>query len=257
MATVCDLVKSCVLLLLKIHDSVMITTPPYASCLVLIVNVSHCDVQWYLFFRIRYYTLRLAKSDVFTPKLWEAKWIVDEVSCNFQCCNDVIWAKNDHKLREWLKEASIHLKIPIILKSHLATSFGNVRLQERKITTQKERVEYMANSTQKKNRAISWQTYSFQYMEFLRNEEELTSVQVSPALWQGCAKKKANNHHHQHQLHHYHHHHCDLRPGRTPWVGSCLGARQTGTPGTATAKEAITTTNNNTTTKTRTQQQEA
>jgi len=28
--------------------------------------------------RIRYYTLRLAKSDVFTPKLWEAKWIVDE-----------------------------------------------------------------------------------------------------------------------------------------------------------------------------------
>ena len=45
MATVCDLVKSCVLLLLKIHDSVMITTPPYASCLVLIVNVSHCDVQ--------------------------------------------------------------------------------------------------------------------------------------------------------------------------------------------------------------------
>ena len=135
MATVCDLVKSCVILLLKTHDSVMITTPPYASCLVLIVNVSHCDVQWYLFFRIRYYTLRLAKSDVFTPKLWEAKWIVDEVSCNFQCCNDVIWAKNDHKLREWLKEASIHLKIPIILKSHLATSFGNVRLQERKITT--------------------------------------------------------------------------------------------------------------------------
>ena len=130
---------------------------------------------------------------MFTPKLWEAKWIVDEVSCNFQCFNDVIWAKNDHKLREWLKEASIHLKIPIILKSHLATSFGNVRLQERKITTQKERVEYMANSTQKKNRAISWQTYSFQYMEFLRNEEELTSVQVSPALWQGCAKKKANN----------------------------------------------------------------
>ena len=84
MATVCDLVKSCVLLLLKIHDSVMITTPPYASCLVLIVNVSHCDVQWYLFFRIRYYTLRLAKSDVFTPKLWEAKWIVDEVSCNLK-----------------------------------------------------------------------------------------------------------------------------------------------------------------------------
>ena len=33
------------------------------------------------FFRIRYYTLRLAKSDVFTPKLWEAKWIVDEVTC--------------------------------------------------------------------------------------------------------------------------------------------------------------------------------
>lgn len=28
--------------------------------------------------RIRYYTLRLAKSDVFTPKLWEAKWLVDE-----------------------------------------------------------------------------------------------------------------------------------------------------------------------------------
>jgi len=28
--------------------------------------------------RIRYYTLRLAKSDVFTPKLWEYKWIVDE-----------------------------------------------------------------------------------------------------------------------------------------------------------------------------------
>jgi len=28
--------------------------------------------------RIRYYTLRLVKSDVFTPKLWEAKWIVDE-----------------------------------------------------------------------------------------------------------------------------------------------------------------------------------
>ena len=30
--------------------------------------------------RIRYYTLRLAKSDVFTPKLWEAKWLVDEVT---------------------------------------------------------------------------------------------------------------------------------------------------------------------------------
>ena len=29
-------------------------------------------------FRIRYYTLRLAKSDVFTPKLWEYKWIVDQ-----------------------------------------------------------------------------------------------------------------------------------------------------------------------------------
>jgi len=28
--------------------------------------------------RIRYYTLRLAKSDVFTPKLWEYKWIVDQ-----------------------------------------------------------------------------------------------------------------------------------------------------------------------------------
>merc|ERR1719228_2055000 len=28
--------------------------------------------------RIRYYTLRLAKSDVFTPKLWENKWIVDQ-----------------------------------------------------------------------------------------------------------------------------------------------------------------------------------
>jgi len=28
--------------------------------------------------RIRYYTLRLAKSDVFTPKLWEAKWVVDQ-----------------------------------------------------------------------------------------------------------------------------------------------------------------------------------
>merc|ERR550519_2332692 len=28
--------------------------------------------------RIRYYTLRLAKSDVFTPKLWEAKWLVDQ-----------------------------------------------------------------------------------------------------------------------------------------------------------------------------------
>ena len=103
-------------------------------------------------FRIRYYTLRLAKSDVFTPKLWEAKWIVDEVSCNFQCFND---AKNDHKSREVLKEASIHFKMHIILKLHLATSFGNVRLLERKITTQKERVEYTANSAQKKNKAIS------------------------------------------------------------------------------------------------------
>eukprot|EP00092_Neocalanus_flemingeri_P012702 GFUD01013688.1.p2 GENE.GFUD01013688.1~~GFUD01013688.1.p2 ORF type:complete len:103 (-),score=34.82 GFUD01013688.1:901-1209(-) len=28
--------------------------------------------------RIRFYTLRLAKSDVFTPKLWEYKWIVDQ-----------------------------------------------------------------------------------------------------------------------------------------------------------------------------------
>jgi len=28
--------------------------------------------------RIRYFTLRLAKSDVFTPKLWEAKWVVDQ-----------------------------------------------------------------------------------------------------------------------------------------------------------------------------------
>lgn len=28
--------------------------------------------------RISFYSLRLAKSDVFTPKLWEYKWIVDE-----------------------------------------------------------------------------------------------------------------------------------------------------------------------------------
>ena len=28
--------------------------------------------------RISFYSLRLAKSDVFTPRLWEYKWIVDE-----------------------------------------------------------------------------------------------------------------------------------------------------------------------------------
>jgi hypothetical protein len=34
-------------------------------------------------FRIRYFTLRLAKSDVFTPRLWEAKWLVDEVRLKY------------------------------------------------------------------------------------------------------------------------------------------------------------------------------
>ena len=28
--------------------------------------------------RISFYTLRLAKSDVFTPRLWEYKWVVDQ-----------------------------------------------------------------------------------------------------------------------------------------------------------------------------------
>ena len=28
--------------------------------------------------RISFYSLRLAKSDVFTPRLWEYKWIVDD-----------------------------------------------------------------------------------------------------------------------------------------------------------------------------------
>lgn len=28
--------------------------------------------------RISFYSLRLAKSDVFTPRLWEYKWIVDQ-----------------------------------------------------------------------------------------------------------------------------------------------------------------------------------
>ena len=28
--------------------------------------------------RISFYSLRLAKSDVFTPRLWEYKWVVDQ-----------------------------------------------------------------------------------------------------------------------------------------------------------------------------------
>ena len=28
--------------------------------------------------RISFYSLRLAKSDVFTPRLWECQWVVDE-----------------------------------------------------------------------------------------------------------------------------------------------------------------------------------
>ena len=77
MATVCDLVKSCVLLLLTIHHSVKLS-----SIFWIILNFPRPYLN--MFFRIRYYTLRLAKSDVFTPKLWEAKWIVDEVSCNLK-----------------------------------------------------------------------------------------------------------------------------------------------------------------------------
>ena len=59
----------------------------FRSCLSLNrVILCQCHPQiglkvYEVYFRIRYYTLRLAKSDVFTPKLWEAKWIVDEVTC--------------------------------------------------------------------------------------------------------------------------------------------------------------------------------
>ena len=125
---------------------------------------------------------------MFTPKLWEAKWIVDEVSCNFQCFND---AKNDHKSREGLKEASIHFKMQIILKSHLASSFGNVRLLERKITTKRTRAIHNEFCSEEEQSNILTNIYSLQYMELLRNEEELTSVQVSRALWQSGTTKKA------------------------------------------------------------------
>ena len=103
---------------------------------------------------------------MFTPKLWEAKWIVDEVSCNFQCFND---AKNDHKSREGLKEASIHFKMQIILKSHLASSFGNVRLLERKITTKRTRAIHNEFCSEEEQSNILTNIYSFQYLEFLQS----------------------------------------------------------------------------------------
>ena len=53
--------------------------------------------------RIRYYTLRLAKSDVFTPKLWEAKWIVDEVKL-------ASWSQNFKRIN--LSKSSTNLIAP-------------------------------------------------------------------------------------------------------------------------------------------------
>lgn len=38
--------------------------------------------------RIHFYTLRLAKSDVFTPRLWEWQWAVDQVTHNI--CGSVL-----------------------------------------------------------------------------------------------------------------------------------------------------------------------
>ena len=53
------------------------------------VDLSSCRKHKSWSLRIRYYTLRLAKSDVFTPKLWEAKWFVDQVNPSIlhdSCC---------------------------------------------------------------------------------------------------------------------------------------------------------------------------
>ena len=63
--------------------------------------------------RISFYSLRLAKSDVFTPKLWEYKWIVDE------------------HIRS-LTEDSGEFSLNSSLASSLQTSGNNLTLLDRK-----------------------------------------------------------------------------------------------------------------------------
>ena len=54
------------------------------------------DKAWtnFLHIRIRYFTLRLAKSDVFTPRFWEHQYVVDQYM-NF--------LKEEDEIYRWVK----------------------------------------------------------------------------------------------------------------------------------------------------------